>query len=121
MSGLKHARFTAYLQERLDVYIIGLATIGLIILYPGGNLAAIDAFFLGVSAGTVTGLTTLVLPFLFPAMSIKIPIQGQRQQHQAISTDGPLFRSHDWEYSVHQYDSSHCATSLVSATNQRSR
>lgn len=51
---------------------MGLAIMGLIILYPEGNLAAIDAFFLGVSAGTVTGLTTLVRPFLFPARSLML-------------------------------------------------
>ncbi|KAM0555796.1 hypothetical protein ACHAPJ_006193 [Fusarium lateritium] len=35
-----------------------------IFIYPKGNLSAVDAYFFGVSASTVTGLTTLDVPLL---------------------------------------------------------
>ncbi|KAK1141448.1 hypothetical protein N8T08_009120 [Aspergillus melleus] len=37
-------------------YIITLSLLGLIILYPYGNLSAIDAYFFGASAATESGL-----------------------------------------------------------------
>ncbi|THC93698.1 hypothetical protein EYZ11_006809 [Aspergillus tanneri] len=39
-------------------YIIFLSVLGLIILYPYGNLQAIDAYFFGASASTESGLNT---------------------------------------------------------------
>ncbi|XHG01482.1 hypothetical protein AWENTII_004863 [Aspergillus wentii] len=40
-------------------YIIFLGILGLVILYPYGNLSAADAYFFGVSTSTVTGLNTV--------------------------------------------------------------
>lgn len=44
-----------------DAYIIFLGLLGLIILYPYGNLHAVDAYFFGVSAATESGINTYVL------------------------------------------------------------
>ncbi|KAF4968774.1 hypothetical protein FSARC_3903 [Fusarium sarcochroum] len=46
------------------IYIICMGLSSFIILYPKGNLSAVDAYFFGVSASTVTGLTTLDVPLL---------------------------------------------------------
>jgi hypothetical protein len=46
-----------------DAYIITLALLSLAIIYPYGNLRAIDAFFFGASGSTESGLNTLVAPF----------------------------------------------------------
>lgn len=43
-----------------DAYIITLALLSLAIIYPYGNLTAIDAFFFGASGSTESGLNTLV-------------------------------------------------------------
>lgn len=47
-------------------YIIMLGVSSLAVLYPYGNLTAIDAYFFGVSGSTESGLNTFVgpLPFL---------------------------------------------------------
>ncbi|PVH71199.1 hypothetical protein DL98DRAFT_577490 [Cadophora sp. DSE1049] len=42
-------------------YILSLGILGLVILYPHGNLRAIDAYFFGVSASTESGLNTATL------------------------------------------------------------
>lgn len=44
-----------------DAYIILLGLLGLVILYPYGNLHAVDAYFFGVSAATESGINTYVL------------------------------------------------------------
>ena len=44
-----------------DAYIIFLGLLGLVILYPYGNLHAVDAYFFGVSAATESGINTYVL------------------------------------------------------------
>jgi hypothetical protein len=41
-----------------DIYIICMGLSSFLFIYPNGKLSAIDAYFLGVSASTVTGLTT---------------------------------------------------------------
>ncbi|KAF4472455.1 potassium transporter TRK-1 [Fusarium albosuccineum] len=41
------------------IYIICMGLSSFVILYPQRNISAIDAYFLGASASTVTGLTTL--------------------------------------------------------------
>ena len=46
----------------LDLYIIGLAIFGSIILYPGGNMAYIDALFFASGCATQSGLNTLGEP-----------------------------------------------------------
>jgi hypothetical protein len=43
-----------------DAYIIFLGLLSIPILYPYGNLKAIDAYFFGASASTESGLNTLV-------------------------------------------------------------
>ncbi|KAJ4314156.1 hypothetical protein N0V84_009039 [Fusarium piperis] len=43
------------------LYIILLGLLSFVILYPGGNISAIDAYFMGASSSTVTGLATLDL------------------------------------------------------------
>ncbi|KAL2867470.1 potassium ion transporter [Aspergillus lucknowensis] len=40
-------------------YIISMGILGLIVLYPYGNLRAIDAYFFGASASTESGLNTI--------------------------------------------------------------
>jgi Trk-type K+ transport system membrane component len=40
-------------------YIVFLGILGLIVIYPYGNLAAVDAYFFGVSASTESGLNTV--------------------------------------------------------------
>ncbi|KAI9801200.1 MAG: hypothetical protein M1825_003474 [Sarcosagium campestre] len=40
-------------------WIIGAGILGLIIIYPFGNLASVDAYFFGVSASTESGLNTV--------------------------------------------------------------
>ncbi|KIX08339.1 uncharacterized protein Z518_02995 [Rhinocladiella mackenziei CBS 650.93] len=40
-------------------YILSLGLLGFIIIYPYGNLAAVDAYFFGVSASTESGLNTV--------------------------------------------------------------
>ncbi|KAE8379666.1 cation transport protein-domain-containing protein [Aspergillus bertholletiae] len=42
-------------------YIIFCSLLGIVILYPYGNLSAIDAFFFGVSSATVSGLNVVNL------------------------------------------------------------
>ncbi|WZH48212.1 hypothetical protein QYS62_009381 [Fusarium acuminatum] len=46
------------------IYIICMGLSSFIIIYPKGKLSAIDAYFFGVSASTVTGLTTVDVPVL---------------------------------------------------------
>jgi hypothetical protein len=41
------------------IWIIFCASLSLVILYPYGNLAAVDAFFFGASASTESGLNTI--------------------------------------------------------------
>jgi hypothetical protein len=43
-----------------DAYIVSLGIIGLIIIYPFGNMPAVDAYFFGVSATTESGLNPFV-------------------------------------------------------------
>lgn len=40
-----------------------MSIVGLVVLYPYGNLKAVDAYFFGASASTESGLNTLVLWF----------------------------------------------------------
>ncbi|KAL2220435.1 potassium uptake transporter [Thermoascus aurantiacus ATCC 26904] len=40
-------------------YIVALSIVGMILIYPARNMAAIDALFFGVSAATMTGLNTI--------------------------------------------------------------
>lgn len=44
-----------------DAYIIFMSILGLIVLYPGGNMAAVDAYFFGASGSTESGLNTHVI------------------------------------------------------------
>ena len=46
-----------------DAYIIFLSVLALIIVYPQGNLRAVDAYFFGASASTESGLNTFVSRF----------------------------------------------------------
>ncbi|CAF3655608.1 unnamed protein product [Fusarium graminearum] len=46
------------------IYIIVMGLSSFLFIYPNGKLSAIDAYFLGVSASTVTGLTTIDVPVL---------------------------------------------------------
>lgn len=39
-----------------DLYILSFGILAMIIVYPYGNLSAIDAYFFGVSASTESGL-----------------------------------------------------------------
>lgn len=48
-----------------DAYILFLGLLGLVVLYPYGNLRAIDAYFFGVSSSTESGLNTLVDRLLY--------------------------------------------------------
>ena len=43
-----------------DIYMISLAIFGSIVLYPGGNMAYIDALFLASGSATQSGLNTYV-------------------------------------------------------------
>lgn len=45
-----------------DLYIILMALLGSILLYPNGNLRYIDALFFGSGAATQGGLNTSVTP-----------------------------------------------------------
>ena len=44
-----------------DAYIIFMSVLGLIVLYPGGNMPAVDAYFFGASGSTESGLNTHVI------------------------------------------------------------
>lgn len=44
-----------------DAYIIFMSILGLIVLYPGGNMPAVDAYFFGASGSTESGLNTHVI------------------------------------------------------------
>ncbi|GME36548.1 Potassium transporter [Neofusicoccum parvum] len=44
---------------RVDAYILLLGILGLIVIYPYGNVPAVDAYFFGVSATTESGLNTI--------------------------------------------------------------
>lgn len=44
----------------LDTYIILIGLLAFPILYPDGNLSAIDAYHFGVSSSTESGLNTFV-------------------------------------------------------------
>ncbi|KAM0218022.1 hypothetical protein ACHAPA_010990 [Fusarium lateritium] len=46
------------------IYIICMGLSSFLFIYPNGKLSAIDAYFFGVSASTVTGLTTVDVPVL---------------------------------------------------------
>ncbi|RKL45862.1 hypothetical protein BFJ72_g3409 [Fusarium proliferatum] len=46
------------------IYIICMGLSSFLFIYPEGKLSAIDAYFFGVSASTVTGLTTVDVPVL---------------------------------------------------------
>ena len=41
-----------------DLYLMGLAVVGSILLYPAGGLAYIDALFFASGAATQSGLNT---------------------------------------------------------------
>lgn len=45
-------------SEHIDAWIIFAGLLGLIAIYPYGNVAAIDAYFLSASASTESGLNT---------------------------------------------------------------
>lgn len=49
--------------DGLDAYIIFMGLLGLVVLYPAGNMAAVDAYFFGASASTESGLNTYVSRF----------------------------------------------------------
>lgn len=42
----------------IDAWIITLSILSLVIIYPYGNLKAVDAYFFGASASTESGLNT---------------------------------------------------------------
>jgi hypothetical protein len=44
-----------------DVWIIFCSLLGIVVLYPYGNISAIDAFFFGASASTESGLNPVDL------------------------------------------------------------
>lgn len=46
-----------------DLYILSLAILGSIIIYPAGNLAYIDALFFASGCATQSGLNTFVIVF----------------------------------------------------------
>ncbi|ESU09095.1 hypothetical protein FGSG_04057 [Fusarium graminearum PH-1] len=56
------------------IYIIVMGLSSFLFIYPNGKLSAIDAYFLGVSASTVTGLTTT------NQSSIDVPVLRTYQQ-----------------------------------------
>jgi hypothetical protein len=43
-----------------DAWIIALSLSSFLILYPNGNIRAVDAYFFGASAATESGMNTLV-------------------------------------------------------------
>ena len=47
----------------VDAYIIFMGLLALPILYPYGNMDAIDAWFFGASASTESGLNTFVADY----------------------------------------------------------
>lgn len=47
----------------VDAYIILMGLLALPILYPYGNMDAIDAWFFGASASTESGLNTFVADY----------------------------------------------------------
>ncbi|KAJ5624105.1 hypothetical protein N7510_000414, partial [Penicillium lagena] len=46
-------------KDELDAWIIALSLSSLLILYPNGNIRAIDAYFFGASAATASGINPL--------------------------------------------------------------
>jgi hypothetical protein len=44
-----------------DAYIVFMGILALVVLYPAGNLKAVDAYFFGASASTESGLNTFVV------------------------------------------------------------
>jgi hypothetical protein len=50
--------FCLALTALVDAWIITLSILSLVIIYPYGNLKAIDAYFFGASASTESGLNT---------------------------------------------------------------
>lgn len=65
----------------------------MIIVYPYGNLAAVDAYFFGVSASTESGLNTCVLLFILN-IAILISIQCRCQSPKDLSTNLHLHYTH---------------------------
>jgi hypothetical protein len=69
-----------------------------------GNMAAIDAFLVGTSAATVTGLATFgSSPSPRPPDPLMRFLKGHGQQHQAVSTAGSLLRPDRRQYGLHQH------------------
>jgi hypothetical protein len=59
--GLEYAFLSlCLLVELSDAWIITLSVLSLVIVYPYGNMKAIDAFFFGASSSTESGLNTFV-------------------------------------------------------------
>ncbi|KAJ5820089.1 hypothetical protein N7474_005680, partial [Penicillium riverlandense] len=47
-----------------DAWVIALSLSSLLILYPNGNIRAVDAYFFGASAATLSGMNTIDLKAL---------------------------------------------------------
>lgn len=58
--GTGATELTGAMHALQDTYIIFMSLLSLLILYPAGNLKAVDAFFFGASASTESGLNTYV-------------------------------------------------------------
>jgi hypothetical protein len=54
---------------RIDAWIITAGLLALVVIYPYGNVSAIDAWFFGASASTESGLNTFVTSHLRPVGS----------------------------------------------------
>lgn len=64
LKGKHSVRDNAYhTMTLLDIYILSLAIVGSILIYPAGGLDYIDALFFGSGAATQSGLNTYALAF----------------------------------------------------------
>lgn len=56
---------------RTDAWIIFAGLLALVVIYPYGNVPAIDAWYFGASASTESGLGTCVAHFSLPALALQ--------------------------------------------------
>lgn len=52
-------RLALCLTRLTDVYIVACSVLAFLIIYAGGNVPAVDAFFFGCSGNTESGLNTI--------------------------------------------------------------
>ncbi|CRL28812.1 unnamed protein product [Penicillium camemberti] len=63
-SVLIYWRALVFMGKLADPWIITLSVLSLVIIYPYGNLKAVDAYFFGASASAESGLNTVDVKFL---------------------------------------------------------